>query len=69
MIINFLKLPLQYFVWQNISGETLLFNLSMLPAIAVGAWMGIIFLKKISEKNYRVAVYALTLASTLMLFF
>ena len=69
MIINFLKLPLQYFVWNNISGETLLFNLAMLPAIAVGALMGIIFLKKISEKNYRVVVYVLTLASTLMLFF
>jgi len=69
MIINFLKLPLQYFVWQNISGETLLFNLSMLPAIAFGACLGIIFLKKISEKNYRVVVYVLTLASTLMLFF
>ena len=69
MIINFLKLPLQYFVWQNISDESLLFNLTMLPAIAVGAWIGIIFLKKISEKNYRVVVYVLTLASTLMLFF
>jgi len=67
MIINFLKLPLQYFVWRNISGESLLFNLSMLPSIAVGAWLGIIFVKKISEKNYRVVVYALTLISTLML--
>ena len=68
MIINFLKLPLQYFVWHNISGETLLFDLAMLPAIAVGAWLGIIFVKKVSEKNYRVVVYVLTLVSTLMLF-
>jgi uncharacterized membrane protein YfcA len=68
MIINFLKLPLQYFVWHNISGETLLFDLTMLPAIAAGAWMGIIFVKKISEKNYRMVVYALTLMSTLLLF-
>ena len=68
MIINFLKLPLQYFVWHNITGETLLFNLLMLPAIAAGAWLGIIFVKKISEKNYRTMVYALTLASTLLLF-
>lgn len=67
MIINFLKLPLQYFVWNNISGETLQFNLVMLPSIAVGAWIGIVFVKKISEKNYRVAVYALTLISALML--
>jgi len=68
MIINFLKLPLQYFVWNNISGETLMFDLAMLPSIAAGAWLGIIFVKKISERNYRVVVYVLTLASTLMLF-
>ena len=68
MIINFLKLPLQYFVWENISGETLLFDLAMLPSIAVGAWMGIIFVKKVSEKNYRIVIYLLTLVATLMLF-
>jgi len=68
MIINFLKLPLQYFVWHNISGETLMFNLVMLPSIAAGAWMGIVFVKKISEKNYRIVVYVLTLMSTMMLF-
>jgi len=68
MVINFLKLPLQYFVWNNISGETLLFDLVMLPFIASGAWIGILFVKKISEKNYRMVIYVLTIASTLMLF-
>jgi len=68
MIINFLKLPLQYFVWHNISGETLLFNLAMLPSIAAGAWMGIVFVKGISEKNFRIVVFTLTLVSALMLF-
>lgn len=68
MIVNFLKLPLQYFVWHNISGETLLFDFAMFPTIAVGAWMGIIFVKKVSEKNYRIVVYALTFVSTLLLF-
>ena len=68
MIINFLKLPLQYFVWHNISRESLLFDIAVLPAIAVGAWLGIVFVKKISEKNYRVVVYILTFVSTMMLF-
>jgi len=67
MVINFLKLPLQYFVWHNISGETLMFNLAMLPSLAAGAWLGIIFVKKVSEKNFRVVIYALTLLSALML--
>ena len=68
MIVNFLKLPLQYFVWRNISGKTLLFDLTLLPVIFVGAWIGILIVKKVSEKNYRIAVYALTLLSTLLLF-
>ena len=68
MVVNFLKLPLQYFVWHNISKETLLFDLAMLPLIAVGAWVGIIFVKRISEKNYRVVIFVLTFVSTLMLF-
>jgi uncharacterized membrane protein YfcA len=68
MIINFLKLPLQYFVWHNISADSLLFNITLLPAIAAGAWIGIVFVKKVSEKNYRILVYILTLISTCMLF-
>jgi len=68
MVVNLLKLPLQYFVWDNISGETLLFDLAMLPFIAAGAWMGILFVKRISEKNYRIVVYVLTFSSSLMLF-
>jgi len=68
LIINLLKLPLQCFVWHNISGETLLFSLSLLPVIAAGAFLGIVFVKKISEKNYRSVVYALTFVSTMLLF-
>ena len=68
MVINFLKLPLQYFVWDNINCRTLLFDFTMLPFIAAGAWIGILFVKRISEKNYRKVVYVLTFASALMLF-
>jgi uncharacterized membrane protein YfcA len=68
LLVNYLKLPLQYFVWHNISAESLCFNLTMLPFIAIGAWAGIIFVKKISETNYRIVVYLLTVVSTLLLF-
>ena len=68
MIINILKLPLQYLVWHNISRETLIFDFALLPVIAIGAWLGILFVKKVSEKNYRIVVYVLTLLSTILLF-
>ena len=67
LVVNILKLPLQYFVWDNISSQTLMFNLAMLPAIAVGACAGIALVKRVSEKNYRAVVYALTIISALML--
>jgi uncharacterized membrane protein YfcA len=68
LVVNYLKLPLQYFAWHNITADSLLFNLSMLPFIAVGAWVGIIFVKKVSENQYRLVVYLLTVVSTLLLF-
>jgi uncharacterized membrane protein YfcA len=46
----------------------LLFNLKMLPAIAIGAWLGVVFVKKVSESRYRLTVYLLTIVSTLLLF-
>ncbi len=51
MIINYLKLPLQYFVWHNINKNTLLLDLSLLPAIIVGLWLGIVFVKKYQKKT------------------
>ncbi|MDR2232497.1 MAG: sulfite exporter TauE/SafE family protein [Tannerella sp.] len=68
MIINYLKLPLQYFVWHNISVNTLIFDVTMLPVIAVGAWLGIIFVKRVSEKIFRIIIYSLTLLSAILLF-
>jgi uncharacterized membrane protein YfcA len=68
MIINYLKLPLQYFVWHNITPRGLLFDLTMIPLIIAGAGLGILLVKKISEANYRVLVYVMTLISAGLLF-
>jgi uncharacterized membrane protein YfcA len=68
LIINYLKLPLQYFVWHNISGDTLIFGAAMIPFIACGALLGIILVKKISESLFRTAIYVLTLVSAALLF-
>jgi uncharacterized membrane protein YfcA len=68
MIINYLKIPVQYIAWHNITKESLFFDLIMLPFIVAGIWLGILFVKKISESHYRIAVYILTLVSTVLLF-
>jgi uncharacterized membrane protein YfcA len=68
LIVNYLKVPLQAFAWRNISPQTLVFDLFMIPALLLGVWLGVLFVKKVSEVQYRFAVYALTLASSALLF-
>jgi uncharacterized membrane protein YfcA len=68
LIVNYLKVPLQVFAWHNITLKTLKFGLFMIPFILLGVWLGILFVKKVSDVQYRAATYALTLASAFLLF-
>ncbi|MCL1993691.1 MAG: sulfite exporter TauE/SafE family protein [Spirochaetes bacterium] len=68
LIINVMKLPIQIFLWENISAGTLLFNLTLIPFVVTGAALGVFLIKKIPENAYRKIIMALTLLSTLFLF-
>ena len=68
LIINYTKIPLQIFFWKNITTEGLLFNVCMIPLILAGAALGIFFVKKVSEKIYRVLIYIMTIISAALLF-
>ena len=67
LIINFSKFPLHILVWKTISWHTLSLNLLMLPAIAVGAFLGVKLVKQISDNLYRTAVIIVTALSALLL--
>ena len=67
IIINICKFPLHFFIWETIDLKTLSFDLLMLPAIGLGAFIGIKAVKKISEKSYRVFVIFVTAISALLL--
>lgn len=68
LIVNLLKVPLQVIFWKNISTATLTFDAIMVPAIAVGAAIGIIAAGKIPEKAYRVFVMVMTGVAGVLLF-
>lgn len=68
-IINLSKLPLQIWGWHNITTKTLVFNLMLLPAIAVGAYLGIKIVKLFPESMYRWFVLGATFFSALALLF
>jgi hypothetical protein len=67
MILNFTKFPLQVFVWDNISWASLTIDLFILPAIALGAFLGIWLVKIIPERTYRIFVIVVTTASAFLL--
>lgn len=67
LIINFSKFPLHIFVWKTIGLDTLTLDIFLLPAIALGAFLGIKLVKKISDKMYRTAVIIVTALSAFLL--
>ena len=69
LLVNYLKLPLQLFVWDNISLTTIALNAITIPFMIAGALVGIWFVKKVPEKTYRTFIIVITILSTLMLLF
>lgn len=68
LIINLTKLPLQIFVWQNISIKNILLAFGMIPAITIGALVGVIIIKKLNDKIFRYIVIAITAIASIRLF-
>jgi uncharacterized membrane protein YfcA len=68
MIINYLKIPLQILFWHNISSQSLLFDLSLVPFIIIGSILGIMLVKKASDAFYRKIVFVMTIVSASLLF-
>jgi uncharacterized membrane protein YfcA len=69
LVVNYLKLPLQLFVWDNITLTTVALNALAIPFMIIGAVAGICFVKKVPEKSYRTFIIIVTILSTLMLLF
>lgn len=67
LIVNFSKFPLHIFIWKTISMETLTLDILLLPAIALGAFLGIKLVKRISDNLYRTAVIIVTALSAFLL--
>lgn len=69
LVVNYLKLPLQIFVWDNISPATIALNIISIPFMVIGALAGVYFVKIIPEKSYRIFIIAVTILSTVVLLF
>lgn len=68
MIINWFKIPFHVFAWETITLDSFFLNLIALPVIAVGAWLGIMIIRKIPGPKYRWFIIGMTtLAAILMI--
>ncbi len=66
-IINMIKVPIHVGIWKTITVQSLVFDVLMIPAIALGAFLGIWLVKFIPEKAYRIFIIATTMFSALLL--
>lgn len=69
LVVNYLKLPLQIFAWENISLQSLALDLTTIPVMLAGALIGIRLVKILPEEKYRIFIIVLTISSTFMLLF
>jgi uncharacterized membrane protein YfcA len=68
MIINWMKVPFHIWRWRTINVDTFLLDLSTLPLIIIGAYLGVIIVKSLPEKAYRWFIIGMTLLAALMMF-
>lgn len=67
LVVNLLKVPLQAFVWHNITWDSLTLNLLMLPVIGIGAFVGIKIVKRLPEKIFRRFIQVVTVLSVILM--
>lgn len=67
LVVNLLKIPLQVFVWDNITPGTFSLNLAMLPVIGIGALLGIRIVNLFPEKAFRRFIQVVTILSVAMM--
>jgi uncharacterized protein len=63
MATNWFKVPFHVFSWHTISLNTFLLDLVTLPMIIAGAYLGIIIVRSLSERNYRWFIIAMTIVA------
>lgn len=69
LVINWFKVPFHVFSWRTITMNTLLFDLTTLPFIILGAYLGIVIVKKLSEKTYRWFIIFMTIIAAMFMLF
>jgi uncharacterized membrane protein YfcA len=61
LVMNLFKVPFHMLAWHTISVDTFLLDLTTIPFIAFGAYLGVLIVKKLKERTYRWFIIGMTL--------
>lgn len=67
LVINWFKVPFHVFSWKTITWNTLFLDLATLPFIGLGAFLGIVIVKRIRDKAYRWFIIVMTVIAALFM--
>ena len=67
MVINWFKIPFHVFFWKTIDLDTFLLDLTTLPVIGLGAWLGVVIVNNLSEQTYRWFIISMTVVAALFM--
>ena len=67
LVVNFSKLPFQFFYWHNINKESLTTDLVLLPVLFIGFIAGIRIVKIIKDDHFRKIAIFLTLIGAIVM--
>jgi uncharacterized membrane protein YfcA len=67
LVINWFKVPFHIFSWKTITWNTFLLDLMTLPFIALGAFLGILIVKKMKDRVYRWFIIGMTLVAAIFM--
>ena len=67
MVINWFKIPFHVIAWKTINWNTFLLDLTTLPFIALGAYLGVVIVKSLQEKAYRWFIIVMTLIAAVFM--
>ena len=67
MVMNWFKIPFHVLAWRTITWQTFWLDLLMLPAILLGAWLGVTLVRLLPERVYRFFIIGMTLVAAVLM--
>lgn len=69
LVLNWFKIPFHIFSWNTITWDTFCLDLVTLPFIGLGAFLGIVIVRRIQDRAYRWFIIAMTLVAAVFMVF